>query len=408
MTALARWDVAIVGGGILGLATARALTERFDGLAVGVVEKEQRPGLHQSGRNSGVIHSGLYYRPGSLKASLCVTGAERLVAFCDEHGVPYRRDGKVVVATEERELPALAELERRGTANGLRGLRRLDGEALAEVEPHARGVAALHVPSTGVVDFGDVVRALYGLLRARRVEVRTSFAVAAVADAGSHLVVLSTGGVSVEAGLVVNCAGLYADRLARLMGAEPDVRIVPFRGEYYDVAGASAALVRTCIYPVPDPALPFLGVHLTRTAGGGVHAGPNAVLALAREGYGWGTIRPGELWDALSYRGFWALARRHWRAGAAELARSASKAHFVRSARRLVPGLDVADLRRGRSGVRAQAVGPDGALLDDFRIVTSPRAVHVLNAPSPAATSSLAIGDHIAGLVADTLGQRSG
>ncbi len=400
----ARWEVAIIGGGVLGLATALALTERFDGIVVGVVEKEGRLGLHQSGRNSGVIHSGLYYRPGSLKARLCVEGADRLVAFCDEHGVPYRRDGKVVVATEQRELPALAELERRGAANGLQGLRRLDPESLADVEPHARGVAALHVPSTGVVDFREVVRALAGLLRDRGVEVRTAFQVAAVANAGSHLRLHNAGGEAVEAGLVVNCAGLYADRLARLMGAEPGVRIVPFRGEYYDVTGPSAALVRTCIYPVPDPALPFLGVHLTRTVTGVVHAGPNAVLALAREGYGWGTIRPAELWDALSYRGFWALARRHWRAGVNEVARSASRARFLRSARRLVPALDGRDLRRGRSGVRAQAVGRDGALLDDFHIVTSPRAVHVLNAPSPAATSSLAIGDHIAGLVGGALG----
>ncbi len=398
-----RWDVAIVGGGILGLATALALSERFDGLAVGVVEKEQRPGLHQSGRNSGVIHSGLYYRPGSLKARLCVEGAERLVAFCDEHGVPYRRDGKVVVATEERELPALAELERRGTANGLHGLRRLDEEGLAEVEPHARGVAALHVPSTGVVDFAEVVEALARLLRARGVEIRTLFELAAVEDRGSYLRLLGVEGDAIEAGLAVNCAGLHADRLARMMRAEPDVRIVPFRGEYFDVTGASADLVRTCIYPVPDPSLPFLGVHLTRTVRGAVHAGPSAVLALAREGYGWGTIRPDELWDALSYRGFWALARRHWRAGTAELARSASRARFLRSSRRLVPDIDRADLRRGRSGVRAQAVDRTGALLDDFHIVTSPRAVHVLNAPSPAATASLAIGEHIAGLVGEAL-----
>ncbi len=405
MAATHQWDVAVAGGGILGLATALALTGRFAGLRVGLVEKEDRLGSHQSGRNSGVIHSGLYYRPGSLKARLCVAGAERLVAFCAEHRVPYRRDGKVVVATEERELPALAELERRGAANGLAGLRRLAPGDLAEVEPHTRGVAALHVPSTGVVDFAEVVRALARRLGDQRVDIRTSFAVAAATDAGSHFVLRSTGGATVHAGVVVNCAGLHADRLARLMGADPGMRIVPFRGEYYDVGGASAALVRSCIYPVPDPALPFLGVHLTRSVGGAVHAGPNAVLALSREGYAWRTIRPGDLWDALSYRGTWALARRHWRAGVAELARSASKARFLRSARRLVPALAGADLRRGRSGVRAQAVGRDGALLDDFHVVTTPRAVHVLNAPSPAATASLAIGEHVADLVGDALGR---
>ncbi len=397
-----RWDVAIVGAGIIGLATALALSDRFPALRLGVVDKEDRPGRHQSGRNSGVIHSGLYYRPGSLKAKLCVVGAERLVAFCDEHGVAYRRDGKVVVAIEERELAALAELERRGRANGLDGLRRLDEMGLAEVEPHARGVAALHVPSTGVVDFVGVVEVMAGLLRDRGVEVRTSFEVAGVDDPGTHLVLRGSAGTA-AADFVVNCAGLHADRVARLMGAQPQVRIVPFRGEYYGVGGRSAELVRTCIYPVPDPALPFLGVHLTRTVTGAVHAGPNAVLALAREGYGWGTVRPTEMWDALSYRGFWALARRHWRAGAAELVRSVSKGRFLRSARRLVPGLDAADLQRARSGVRAQAVGRDGKLLDDFHLGASNRAIHVLNAPSPAATASLAIGEHLAGMVGEAL-----
>ena len=392
------YDIAIVGGGIVGLSTAMSLAGRVPRPKVVVLEKEPEVASHQSGRNSGVIHSGLYYRPGSLRATLCREGIARLIRFCDERGVRYTRDGKVVVATDERQLPALSQLERRGLANGLRGMRRIGPEQLREIEPHAACIAGLHVPETGAVDFGGVCRALAAVLEERGVAISTSFHVRSIGISRSH-VTIEEPDRSVSALGIVNCGGLYSDRLARAAGMEPEVRIVPFRGEYYEITGRSAALVRSSIYPVPDPELPFLGLHLTRSADGSVHAGPNAVLALAREGYGWRTVRPVELFQSLTYPGFLRLAGRHWRSGIAETVRSASRRRFTRSARELVPDLDPADLCRGRSGVRAMAVTRQGALHDDFLIQTGPRAVHVLNAPSPAATSGLAIGTHIADLV---------
>ena len=392
---MAEYDVAIIGGGIIGLATAMELTEWLPGSKVIVLEKEPQVAEHQSGRNSGVIHSGLYYRPGSLRATLCRDGAARLIRFCDERGVGYTRDGKVVVATSERQLPALAELERRGRANGLRGMRRIGPEELREIEPHAACIAALHVPETGAVDFGEVCRALAGLLRERDATIATSFRVEHIGIARSHVTVEGSHR-SITARGIVNCGGLYTDRLARAAGVDPEVRIVSFRGEYYDITGPSAELVRSSIYPVPDPKLPFLGLHLTRSADGSVHAGPNAVLALAREGYRWGTVRPLELFQSLTYPGLLRLAGRHWRSGVTEIIRSASRSRFARSAQELVPELDPGDLRRGRSGVRALALTRSGGLYDDFLIQVGARSVHVLNAPSPAATSSLAIGAHIA------------
>lgn len=403
---MTEYDVAIIGGGILGLATAAALSEQTPRPRLVVLEKEPDVGRHQTGNNSGVIHSGLYYRPGSLKARLCVTGADRLVEFCERKGIAYERSGKVVVATAESQLPALDELERRGKANGLRGLRRIGSGELREIEPHARAAAALHVPTTGTVDFGEVARALAGVLVGREVRVRTSFAVAEIAVREGGVRLGSEGG-EVTARRIVNCGGLYADRVARLAGADPPVLIVPFRGEYYEVVGASAQLVKTSIYPVPDPDLPFLGVHLTRNVAGSVHAGPNAVLAGAREGYRWGTIRWDELWESLTYPGLWKLAARHYRSGIAEVIRSLSRRRFATSVRELVPDIDPKDLRRNGAGVRAQAVTRDGRLHDDFLIVEAERSLHVLNAPSPAATSALAIGEHLAQRVVAGLDERA-
>lgn len=400
----AEYDVAIVGAGIVGLASALALIQRSPGLRLAVVDKEPDVAQHQTGNNSGVIHSGLYYRPGSLKAELCVGGADRLVAFCEEHGIPHTRDGKVVVAGNDDQIPALENLYERGVANGLRGIRRLGKEELHEVEPHVAGVAGLHVPTTGTVDFGVVARTIAELLEVAGVDIVTSFEVGAVEARSSDVVLRSPSG-EIVAGAVVNCAGLFADRLAIAAGADPPVRIIPFRGEYYDVVGDSAELVRSSIYPVPDPSLPFLGVHLTRTVSGGVNAGPNAVLAGAREGYRWATVRPRDLWDAVSYPGLARLAGRHWRSGISEVARSASRTRFTRSVRELVPDIAAEDLRRDGAGVRAQAVTRSGDLYDDFLILESPRALHVLNAPSPGATSSLAIGDYLAAQISESLGE---
>lgn len=399
---MSRYDVAIIGAGIVGLATALELVERFPGRRLVVLEKESRVASHQSGRNSGVIHSGLYYRPGSLRATLCREGIGRLVRFCDERGVDYNRKGKVVVATGEEDLPRLVELEKRGKANGLRGLRRIGPSQLREIEPHAAGVAALHVPEAGAVDFGAVCRAMADTLRERGVEIRTSSLVEHIDVAGSRVAVEGSGW-SVAARGMINCGGLFSDVLALMAGVDPGVRIVSFRGEYYDVEGASSSLVRSSIYPVPDPLFPFLGVHLTRTVDGKVRAGPSAVPALAREGYRWADVRPREMFRSFTYPGFLRFAARHWRFGVAEVMRSVSRRRFVYAARKLVPDIDPDDLRPGRSGVRALALTPSGRLHDDFIIRDGARSVHVLNAPSPAATSALAIGarivDHVAGVI---------
>ncbi len=391
-------DVVIIGGGIVGLATGRALLEQRPGLDLLVLEKESRVGRHQSGRNSGVLHSGLYYRPGSLKADLCVRGAEMMVDFCKEHGVPFTRNGKVVVATSDLERRRLDELERRGRANNLAGLRRIGAAELREVEPHAAGTDALHVPSTGAVDFGAVTEALAAQLASTGAEIAVNAGVTGIVEDGSRWRVQHRSGEATGR-VIVNCAGLYSDRIARLMGVDPPVRIVPFRGEYLTVRPEARRYVRGSIYPVPDPDLPFLGVHLTRRPDGTVEAGPNAILALAREGYGWKTVRPRELWNAVSYVGTRRLAARHWRSGLHEMARSLLKPLFVRDARRLVPELQASDFEGRHTGVRAQALMPDGSLADDFVIVSGERAIHVLNAPSPGATASLAIGQSLAGKV---------
>ncbi len=396
------YDVAVVGGGIVGLATAMALARRAPGLRLAVLEKEPAVGQHQTGRNSGVLHAGLYYRPGSLKARLCVEGKRQMEAFCDAHGVPYERCGKVVVAVEERELPVLQELLQRGTANGVPGLELIGPERLKELEPHARGLAALYSPGTGIVDFRRVAAAMAAVIEDGGADILTEARVLQIRRTGDAVHIETTRG-PVSSRLLVNCAGLYSDEIARLAGDEPGVRIIPFRGEYYLLRPESRSLVRNLIYPVPDPALPFLGVHFTRMLSGDVEAGPNAVLALAREGYRWLQVNAGELWETLAYPGFRALARTWWRTGLYEMWRSWSKRAFVASLQRLVPAVTETDVVRGGAGVRAQAVSPTGRLLDDFQIEESPRAVHVLNAPSPAATASIAIGDYIAAIAARRL-----
>ncbi len=399
----APYDVAIVGGGIVGLATALALTEQAPRLKLAVLEKEARLAAHQSSHNSGVIHAGIYYRPGSYKARLCVEGAKLMTAFCDAHGIRYQRCGKVIVATSPEELPRLEQLYERGVANGVPGLARIGPERLREIEPHAIALAALHSPATAIVDYAEVAAAIGRAVAARGVEVLTGARVEAIARADGLLVLETTRGPLKARGLV-NCAGLYADGVARLAGVRGDVEIVPFRGEYYTLRPERRGLVRGLVYPVPDPAFPFLGVHFTRTIHGGVEAGPNAVLALAREGYSYRHIRPGEVARMLAYPGFWRMAARYWRTGLHELYRSLSKRAFVRALQRLVPEVREADLEPGGAGVRAQAVERSGRLVDDFRIVEAAGAIHVLNAPSPAATASLAIGRYVAGLARRALG----
>ncbi|RAJ54181.1 L-2-hydroxyglutarate oxidase [Streptomyces sp. PsTaAH-130] len=384
-------DVLVVGGGIVGLSTAYAIGRAAPGTRVTVLEKEPGPARHQTGRNSGVIHSGIYYRPGSLKARYAVRGAAEMVKFCAEYGVEHAVTGKLIVATERAELPRLHALVQRGRENGI-PVRELGAAQIAEYEPEVRGLAAIHVGSTGVCDYAGVARQL---ALASGADIRYGARVVRVDRRPERGVAVRTAAGDVVRGRVlVNCAGLYCDELARLTGDEPGVRIVPFRGEYYELARPE--LVRGLVYPVPDPAFPFLGVHLTRGVDGGVHIGPNAVPALAREGYDWRVVRPRELAGTLAWPGSWAIARRHWRYGAGELHRSLSKGAFLAAVRRLLPAAEAEDLVPAPAGVRAQAVLRDGSLVDDFLIKEGPRAVHVLNAPSPAATASLPIGREVA------------
>jgi L-2-hydroxyglutarate oxidase LhgO len=371
------YDLAVVGGGLVGLATAKALLERRPDARLVVIEKETELGRHQSGRNSGVIHAGLYYAPGSLKARLCREGRAALMAFADEHAIPYELCGKVVVATSDEELPRLEELKRRGTANGLQGMREVDQDELREIEPHVRGVRALYVPESGVIDYRRVLRALADDVRARGAELRLGHEVERVED--------------VAAERVVACAGLQSDRLAR-----SEHRIAPFRGDYFVLAPRAAALVRGLVYPVPDPSFPFLGVHFTRRIDGEVWAGPNAVPSLAREGYGRLRANPKDAAALLGFPGLWKLSRRYWRTGAAEIWRDVVKRAAVKEMRRYLPELDGSDVSFGPCGIRAQVLDRDGALVDDFLLERRDRALHVVNAPSPGATASLAIGARIA------------
>lgn len=395
-------DVVVIGGGIVGLATAYALTERDPALSIAVVEKETSWAVHQTGRNSGVIHSGLYYRPGSLKARFAVEGARRMVDFCARHDIAHEVTGKLVVASGAHELPRLRELFERGIANGV-PVTELTATDVREREPHVLSVGGLHVASTGIVDYGQVCHVLAGLLRERGVSLRTGAEVVDLA-VRAHEVVVQTRLGELRGRVLVNCAGLYSDRIAALAGDPPPVRIVPFRGEYHELVPSRRGLVQGLVYPVPDPTFPFLGVHLTRGIHGDVHVGPNAVLALGREGYSWSRVSPRELVDTLRYRGMWGIARRHWRHGAGEMLRSIAKPAMVTAVQRLLPEVTSQDLVRAPSGVRAQAVRPDGDLVDDFLITGGERTVHVLNAPSPAATASLPIGDEIASRVLARLG----
>ena len=397
-----RYNIIVIGGGVVGLGVALEITRRFPRQRLLVLEKEDRVARHQSGHNSGVIHSGVYYKPGSLKARLCVAGAAAMLEFCREHGIPHQVCGKVIVATEEEEIPRLEQLRQRGEANGLRGLRVIGPEELREIEPHAAGRKALLVPSTGVTDYA-LVCAKYAELIRTNGEVLTSAPATGIRRSASEIVVETPRGAFTTDSLI-NCAGLYSDRISRMAGDDPGVMIVPFRGEYYDLLPERASLVRALIYPVPDPRFPFLSVHFTRRVTGKVDAGPNAVLALAREGYRHTDINLMDLTSALAFPGFWRMARQHWRNGLGEWHRSLSKAAFVRALQRLLPEIGVNDLIPGGAGVRAQALKPDGALVDDFQFVPSGKMLHVLNVPSPAATASLMIGKTIVDTAAGTLG----
>jgi (S)-2-hydroxyglutarate dehydrogenase len=390
------FDIAIIGGGIVGLATAYALAPRYGSRLV-VLEAEGRVAAHQTGHNSGVIHSGLYYKPGSLKAKNCVEGREELYRFCAEHGVVHERCGKVVVATEPAELPALDELQRRGAANGLSGLKRLSPEELREHEPHVAGIAGLWVPDTGIVDYVQVTETYGRLATERGAEVRLNWRVIGCRRADGGWVLETTAGPVVTRRLI-NCGGLQSDRVARLCGVDPGVRIVPFRGEYYQLVPARESLVRNLIYPVPDARFPFLGVHFTRMARGGIEAGPNAVLALKRYGYHRTSFSSRDAWEMARWPGLWRMAGRYWKTGLGEFYRSFSKTAFVKALRKLIPELRAEDIVPAGAGVRAQALSPSGALVDDFHIVTAEGMIHVLNAPSPAATASLSIGRTIAEL----------
>jgi (S)-2-hydroxyglutarate dehydrogenase len=387
--------VVVIGGGLVGLATAYALATGDPPVAVTLLEKEATVGAHQSTHNSGVLHAGLHYRPGSAKARLARSGIRLMQAFCAEHGVAHDICGKLVVATRAEELPRLDRLEERGRANGLEGLRRLGPEAAREIEPHAACIAALHVPEEGIVDFGGACAALAAGITRAGGDVRTGAAALRIVREPDRWVVETTAG-AVRAGRLVACAGLQADRVARLAGETPPCRIIPFRGDYYRLRPEREHLVRHLIYPVPDPAFPFLGVHFTRLVAGGVEAGPNAVLALAREGYRERTVNLRDAADALAYPGLWRFLARHARMVGREVAQTASRRRFAAGLRRLLPELREDDLAPGGTGVRAQALLPSGALVEDFLLLEGRGALHVLNAPSPAATASLAIGREIA------------
>jgi L-2-hydroxyglutarate oxidase len=397
-----RYDVVVIGGGVVGLGVALEITRRFPHLRLLVLEKEDRVARHQSGHNSGVIHSGVYYKPGSMKARLCVTGAAAMIEFCRVHGIAHEVCGKVIVATHTDELPRLDELRQRGEANGLTGLRLIGPEELREIEPHAAGVKALVVPSTGITNYAAVCEKYAELISAGGGTVLTSAAATGIRTSGEIVVETSRGAFSTHS--LINCAGLFSDRISRMAGDDPGVMIVPFRGEYYDLIPERASLVRALIYPVPDPRFPFLGVHFTRRITGRVDAGPNAVLALAREGYRHRDINVRDLASSLAFPGFWRMARKHWRNGLDEWHRSLSKPAFVRALQRLLPEVGDNDLVPGGSGVRAQALKPDGALVDDFQFVPSGNVLHVLNVPSPAATASLSIGKAIVDTAAANLG----
>lgn len=387
------YDFAVIGGGIVGLSIARAILQSRPNARLLLLEKEPYLARHQTGHNSGVIHSGIYYKPGSLKARYAREGAEALVGFCQEHRLAHEVCGKVIVATKPDELPRLDDLHQRGLENGLR-VERIGPEELREIEPHAAGIAALKVPETGIVDYTEVTGAFAATVEALGGELRTNAEVEEISETERE-VKISTNRGTFRVGTLVNCAGLHSDRIARLCGVEAEVKIVPFRGEYYELRPEKRYLVKNIIYPLPDPSFPFLNVHLTRTVGGGVEAGPNAVLGLAREGYKKTDVSIRDAAETLTYPALWRLGRRHWRTGIGEFVRSFSKKAFTRSLNKLVPEVEEEDLVPIEAGVRAQALADDGGLVDDFLIVEGKSSVHVLNAPSPAATAAIPIGEAI-------------
>lgn len=398
------YDVLIVGGGIVGLSTAMQLKEqRTPNWRIAVVEKEPELAEHQTGHNSGVIHSGIYYRPDSQKAKFCVAGLQALLNFCDENEIEYEQCGKVIVATNQEEAGRLETLQERGVANGVRGLEMIGPERLKEIEPHAAGIQALWAPYTGIIDYRKVALAYANRFQQSGGDIFTSAPVSKITRLSDGLVAETPSG-ELKAKHLINCAGLYADRVAAMMGESVDVRIIPFRGEYFTLRPESHHLVKGLIYPVPDPRFPFLGVHYTRTINGQVEAGPNAVLALRREGYRKTDWDLAESLETFTYPGFWKMSAKYWKIGMQEMRRSYSKNIFVRDLKKLLPEIQAEDLAPGGSGVRAQAVSRSGALLDDFSILRGKDAVHVLNAPSPGATSSLAIGSHIADLAVEAFG----
>ncbi|MGD8465082.1 MAG: L-2-hydroxyglutarate oxidase [Anaerolineae bacterium] len=394
------YDVAVIGAGIVGLATAMDLLKRRPDLKLVVLDKEDHVAAHQTGNNSGVIHAGLYYKPGSMKAKMAVEGAQRMIAFCEEHDLPYDLVGKVVVATTEEELPRLEELYRRGTANGVQGLVKISGEEIKEYEPHTRGLAGLWSPNTGIVDYIAVTEKYARIVQAAGGEIRLKTEVTGIQERTEELVIETTGN-EVHARTLVNCGGLQSDLIAKMTGSTHGLRIVPFRGEYYELTPESQKLVRGLIYPVPDPRFPFLGVHFTKKINGSVEAGPNAVLAFAREGYEKTDFSLGHMVDLLTFPGFWVMGAKYWRMGLGEMYRSWNKKAFVTALQALLPELKMEDVSPGGAGVRAQALDSKGKLLDDFSIVETPRVIHVLNAPSPAATESIVIGEAITDMVLD-------
>ena len=397
----------VIGGGLVGLATAYRLRESFPNASIILWEKEPRTGAHQSTHNSGVLHAGLYYKPGSLKAKMAVEGIRQMVAFCQENNIPHEICGKLVVATKESQIERLKTLLERGQKNGLRDLTWLDEKQLKDREPYAKGLAAVAVPEEGIVDYAAVVQRMTEILKAREVDIRLGSPVNALYWTNNQWRVANAT-FQAECDFVINCAGLHCDRIAQMAGEKRTTRIIPFRGEYYKLRKDREHLVKHLIYPVPDPTYPFLGVHFTRMIHGGVEAGPNAVLAMAREGYRKGAFRLTDAWDAVTFSGLWRFALKHKKMCWDEMVRSHSKRLFCLSLQELVPEVQANDLEPGGAGVRAQAMGVDGSLVQDFELLQRPNAVHVINAPSPGATASLAIGEHIVGIVRAQLGESSG
>ncbi|MHC4642195.1 MAG: L-2-hydroxyglutarate oxidase [Planctomycetota bacterium] len=389
------FDIVVIGGGIVGLASAYMISRNHPGISIAVLEKEEQIAVHQTGHNSGVIHSGLYYKPGSNKAKNCARGRKELVAFAKEHGIPHEICGKIIVATKEKELANLEQVFRNGLENQIDGIEKIGADEIKAIEPFCQGIAGIRVPCTGIIDFTEVAKKLTELIEAQGNNKVLNSHEVVLCDKHDYFMNVVTNNGTMDARFIINCGGLQCDRVAKMCGVEPKMRIVPFRGDYYDLTEAAREKVKSLIYPVPDPQLPFLGVHFTRRIDGSVECGPNAVFSFKREGYGKTDFNVKDTWEALSYRGTWKLFRRHWKYGLGEYARAFSKKLFLRGLQRLIPSLEADDIKPGNAGVRAQAVEPNGEPIDDFRIEKRKGSIHVLNAPSPAATASLAIGDYV-------------